>query len=336
MFRLIADTSGFTNARRFGLLLHDLIQIPRFLGEAAYFGGSNIEPSVRSCFTPANNGHKKVTLKSEIDSSDFLCWLQLEPQSLVWLPVMHRLIASDSIVHQVKCNICKAFPINGLRYRCLRCFNFDCCQTCFLTDRISSKHNSSHPMQEYCLPTSSGKDLSDFSRILRNKLVNSKRSPRYGYLPVQTVVEGDDLQSPTTVSTVTTAFSSPSHNFHSISSPNSPLLRLIHPHQQAHHPLMSMSVTSVVATPPPVPPHMSASHNQIANLAGQHKSHGGHFNGGHGITLSHSQNIASAITNSMQHQATTTTIFLPHKKDDQKKVTQILTTPGRGTNSCMT
>lgn len=319
MFRLIADTSGFTNARRFGLLLHDLIQIPRFLGEAAYFGGSNIEPSVRSCFTPSNSGNKKAGLKSEIESSDFLSWLQLEPQSLVWLPVMHRLIASDSVIHQVKCNICKTFPIHGLRYRCLRCFNFDCCQTCFLTDRISSKHNSSHPMQEYCLPTSSSKDLSDFSRILRNKLVNSKRSIRYGYLPVQTVLEGDDLESPTV-----TTYSSPSHNFHSISSPNSPLLRLIHPHQQAH-PLMSMSISSVVATPPPVPPHMSASHNQIANLAGQH--HKATQQLLNGITLSHSQNIAS-VTNSMQqHQSAA--IYMSQTKSDQKVIVN-------GRNSNMT
>ena len=30
--------------------------------------------------------------------------------------------------HQAKCNICKECPIVGLRYRCLKCFNFDLCQ----------------------------------------------------------------------------------------------------------------------------------------------------------------------------------------------------------------
>lgn len=50
LFRLIADTNGYSDKRRLGLLLHDCMQVPRQLGEVASFGGSNIEPSVRSCF----------------------------------------------------------------------------------------------------------------------------------------------------------------------------------------------------------------------------------------------------------------------------------------------
>ena len=50
LFRLIANTNGYTDQRKLGLLLHDCLQIPRQLGEVASFGGSNIEPSVRSCF----------------------------------------------------------------------------------------------------------------------------------------------------------------------------------------------------------------------------------------------------------------------------------------------
>ena len=50
LFRLIADTDGLTDQRKLGLLLHDCMQIPRQLGEVAAFGGSNVEPSVRSCF----------------------------------------------------------------------------------------------------------------------------------------------------------------------------------------------------------------------------------------------------------------------------------------------
>lgn len=50
VFRLIADTNAFADQRKLGLLLYDCLQIPRQLGEIASFGGSNIEPSVRSCF----------------------------------------------------------------------------------------------------------------------------------------------------------------------------------------------------------------------------------------------------------------------------------------------
>ncbi|XP_030885223.1 dystrophin-like, partial [Leptonychotes weddellii] len=50
LFKQVASSTGFCDQRRLGLLLHDSIQIPRQLGEVASFGGSNIEPSVRSCF----------------------------------------------------------------------------------------------------------------------------------------------------------------------------------------------------------------------------------------------------------------------------------------------
>lgn len=46
--------------RQLGLLLHDAIQIPRQLGEVAAFGGSNIEPSVRSCFQQVSMSIKGV------------------------------------------------------------------------------------------------------------------------------------------------------------------------------------------------------------------------------------------------------------------------------------
>ena len=46
----------------------------------------------------------------------FLAWMKREPQSVVWLPVLHRLAASESARHQSKCNVCKSSPIIGLRY----------------------------------------------------------------------------------------------------------------------------------------------------------------------------------------------------------------------------
>jgi hypothetical protein len=46
----------------------------------------------------------------------FLNWLQQEPQSMVWLPVLHRLSAAETAKHQAKCNICKEYPIVGFRY----------------------------------------------------------------------------------------------------------------------------------------------------------------------------------------------------------------------------
>lgn len=36
-----------------------------------------------------------------IELHHFLAWLQHEPQSLVWLPVLHRLAAAEAAKHQV-------------------------------------------------------------------------------------------------------------------------------------------------------------------------------------------------------------------------------------------
>ncbi|XP_045538015.1 dystrophin [Papilio machaon] len=241
LFRLIADPSCRADQRKLGLLLHDCIQVPRQLGEVAAFGGSNIEPSVRSCFEQASaggreggrEGGKSTTLDRKtvgekdkekekerekekedkeksverdaegqlqhIEAFHFLQWLQKEPQSMVWLPVLHRLAAAEAARHQAKCNICKDYPIVGFRYRCLKCFNFDMCQKCFFSGRKAKNHKLTHPMQEYCTATTSGEDVRDFTRALRNKFKSAryfKKHPRVGYLPVQTVLEGDALESP--------------------------------------------------------------------------------------------------------------------------------------------
>lgn len=189
LFRLIADPQQRADQRKLGLLLHDVLQIPRQLGEVAAFGGSNIEPSVRSCL-----GEKEF-----LEVTAFLAWLRQEPQSLVWLPVLHRVAAAETAKHQAKCNVCKAYPLVGLRYRCLKCFNFDMCQSCFFAGRLSKGHKLSHPMHEYCAATTSAEDVRDFTRALRNKFKGKRhfqKHPRVGYLPVRSVLEGDELESP--------------------------------------------------------------------------------------------------------------------------------------------
>lgn len=103
LFRLIADPERKVDQRKLGLLLHDCIQVPRQLGEVAAFGGSNIEPSVRSCLERAGisqNGQGD-SQEISIEAQHFLGWLQHEPQSLVWLPVLHRLAAAEAAKHQV-------------------------------------------------------------------------------------------------------------------------------------------------------------------------------------------------------------------------------------------
>ena len=72
MFRLIADQQRKATERKLGLLLHDCIQIPRVLGELAAFGGSNVDPSVRSCFEKAVQGKQFIEVNTESISIVFI------------------------------------------------------------------------------------------------------------------------------------------------------------------------------------------------------------------------------------------------------------------------
>ncbi|MEQ2260306.1 hypothetical protein XENORESO_012703, partial [Xenotaenia resolanae] len=50
--------------------------------------------------------------------------------------------------------------------------------------------------------TTSGEDMRDFTKVLKNKFRSKKyfaKHPRLGYLPVQTVLEGDNMETPVTL-----------------------------------------------------------------------------------------------------------------------------------------
>lgn len=180
MFELVSNQqSGSVDARKLGTLFESCMRIPIYLGEGESFGGSEIiETSIRDCFSKSKFNPQHP---NNIDLTDYLNWLKSEPQFIIWLPVLHRLLISENTNHQVKCKLCKVKPIIGLRYRCLKCFRFNICQNCFLTGRHIYEHFEpiGHPMQEYCFATSSGENVRDLTKILRNKL-KPKPSRRSG------------------------------------------------------------------------------------------------------------------------------------------------------------
>uniref|UniRef100_A0A8C2D6R6 Dystrophin related protein 2 n=1 Tax=Cyprinus carpio TaxID=7962 RepID=A0A8C2D6R6_CYPCA len=192
LFRQVCGPGGLTDQKHLSLLLHEAIQIPRQLGEVAAFGGSNVEPSVRSCFRMAPG-------KSAIEVSHFLEWMGLEPQSVVWLPVLHRVTVAETAKHQARCYICKQCPIKGFRYRSLKQFNVDICQTCFLTGRTTKGKKLHYPIMEYYTPTTSGEKMRDFAKTLKNKFRSKQyfsKHPQRGYLPVQSVLEVESSETP--------------------------------------------------------------------------------------------------------------------------------------------
>ncbi|KAM4696756.1 dystrophin-related protein 2 [Rhinophrynus dorsalis] len=192
LFSQVAGPGGGCDQKQLGLLLHEAIQIPRQLGEVAAFGGSNVEPSVRSCFRFGNGtGH--------LELSQFLEWGSLEPQSLVWLPVLHRVMLAESVKHQTKCSVCKQCPIKGFRYRSLKQFGVDICQSCFLTGQAGKGNKLHYPIMEYYTPTTYGEKMRDFATTLKNKFRTRQyfsRHPQRGYLPVQSVLEAEVTDTP--------------------------------------------------------------------------------------------------------------------------------------------
>ncbi|MEQ2173699.1 hypothetical protein GOODEAATRI_000048 [Goodea atripinnis] len=96
--------------------------------------------------------YEQVNNKVELEPQQFVDWMRLEPQSMVWLPVLHRVAAAETAKHQAKCNICKECPIVGFRYRSLKHFNYDVCQSCFFSGRTAKGHKLNYPMVEYCTP----------------------------------------------------------------------------------------------------------------------------------------------------------------------------------------
>uniref|UniRef100_A0A7M4ETC0 Dystrophin related protein 2 n=1 Tax=Crocodylus porosus TaxID=8502 RepID=A0A7M4ETC0_CROPO len=184
LFSQVANPGGLCDQRHLGILLHEAIQVPRQLGEVAAFGGSNVEPSVRSCFRFSNG-------KPVIEVSQFLEWANLEPQSMVWLAVLHRVTIAEQVKHQTKCSVCRQCPIKGFRYRSLKQFNVDICQTCFLTGRASKGNKLHYPIMEYYTPTTSSENMRDFATTLKNKFRSKQyfsKHPQRGYLPVQSVL----------------------------------------------------------------------------------------------------------------------------------------------------
>ncbi|XP_074611916.1 dystrophin-like isoform X1 [Acropora palmata] len=168
LFSQFSNNHGFLDSKRLKLFLQEMLQIPKHIYESASFSGSSVEPAVRNCL-------EGVSIPERVSFEEFIEWMIAEPQTIVWLPTLHRLAVSETVKHEAKCNVCKMYPIVGFRYRCLKCFNFDLCQGCFWSGRVSKQHKIGHPTQEYCLVSTQKEDIKDFAKVMRNKVSKKKK-----------------------------------------------------------------------------------------------------------------------------------------------------------------
>ena len=184
------DRDGFTQ------LVTDLLRLTVFLDESLAFG----EKAVPACFhSLLQTLGKQDSAHFRLSLSEFTQWALMEPQSLVWIPTLHRVAAIENTKHSVKCGLCRSYPIQGFNFRCQKCANLNICQNCFFSQRTSSMHKVTHPIREYALPTTSKEDLKDMLRVVRNKLSVShyrKSKSKHSYLPHQGHLE---LEGPAAV-----------------------------------------------------------------------------------------------------------------------------------------
>ncbi|XP_005361585.1 dystrotelin [Microtus ochrogaster] len=154
------DSRARMTRRALRAFLTDLQQIPAVVGESCAL--CPVERAVHSCF--------RGVLSSGIKEEKFLSWLQSEPLILLWLPTCYRLSASEMLTHPVRCSTCRTFPIVGLRYRCLKCLNFDICQPCFLSGLHNKPHQKPHTVVEQCVQMSAKESTKLLLKSLRNSL----------------------------------------------------------------------------------------------------------------------------------------------------------------------
>ncbi|KAK3852954.1 hypothetical protein Pcinc_040481 [Petrolisthes cinctipes] len=154
VFSQISDGNGHLSMVRFSEYLKEVLALPAAVFESPSFSYSE------NLSTHIFDGVKQINV------NDFL-EVVLEdpgPECLAWLPLLHRLAASETVVHQTMCDGCRREDFTGLRYKCEKCHNYSMCQECFWLGRFSPPHSIDHQVKEY---TSFTPTRHSFRRSLR-------------------------------------------------------------------------------------------------------------------------------------------------------------------------
>ncbi|CAF1203886.1 unnamed protein product [Rotaria sp. Silwood1] len=187
-FRQITSPNVIASQVKLTELFEILLKLPNHFDNVDSFHADNIPACVQSCLDHTHDG----VIREDI----FVNWMSREPQTIVWLPTLHRLIATETVRHEAQCNVCKAYPVIGMRYRCLRCFNFDLCQTCFFTGDHGQNHDGTHPIEEYCKQVTPFEDLKAFFEFIKLKVGKNELKRKERYLTIERSKSSSDVQIP--------------------------------------------------------------------------------------------------------------------------------------------
>ncbi|XP_071478082.1 dystrobrevin beta-like [Diadema antillarum] len=176
IFSQISDSNGILIHSKFDEYLKLVLQLPTAVFEGPSFGYD--ENTAKACFGQGPTANRRVTL------NDFLDTVLAEPgpQSLMWLPLMHRMANVENVFHPVECSHCHSDSMMGFRYKCQRCSNYQLCQNCFWRGYTSGNHTTEHEMKEYSsyVQKSPAKKM---GKALKKPFKSPSKQPRVPHYP---------------------------------------------------------------------------------------------------------------------------------------------------------
>ncbi|XP_065060791.1 dystrobrevin beta-like isoform X3 [Rhopilema esculentum] len=174
IFTQISESSGILNVSRFEFYLRELLTLPAAVGEEPNF--SYEEGGYQEFFKPSgmmdpNSANLEQFLQSMI--------AERASGTLFWVHMLHKLMRAYAVEHQIQCKACGRKPFNGLRYKCLECYNYHICQDCFWREKKSGSHTSDHDVREYSTWNKGEKGNSVRRRFLCSPTRTSNKLPDY-------------------------------------------------------------------------------------------------------------------------------------------------------------
>lgn len=174
VFTQISESNGMLNQSRFDAYLKELLHLPAAVGEEPNFGYN--EDTMREFFKP-----RGILDQNSTNLDQFLQSMMVEKTSgvLFWLHMLHKLIKASAVEHEIQCKACGRKPFNGLRYKCLNCYNYQLCQDCFWREKVSGSHTSEHDMREYSTWNKGERGSSVKKKFLCSPARNGHKLPDY-------------------------------------------------------------------------------------------------------------------------------------------------------------
>lgn len=145
-FDIAKDHNNCITRTRFEEFINILAKLLSYLGEPLYFERQAVSEIVNEAFMTYTglNGMSQFTFTSlwtSHESTHFSTYTNL-------FLLLIRFKKSELVIHHNQCSSCHAFPIVGMRFKCLKCRGLSLCFICFSKGFVNTRHSLAHRMLE--------------------------------------------------------------------------------------------------------------------------------------------------------------------------------------------